>query len=119
MDKLKPYLSMVILLMAVCGVYSYKNSSSDVLFMMSAGVMGYLFKKMGIPAAPLILGILLGEMAEQNLRQSLVISQGNPLIFVQKPLAAVFLVLAVVSVILGAISGKGKGKVLRSDDVEQ
>ena len=119
MNKLRPYLSMVILLMAVCGVYSYSNSSTDVLFMISAGFIGYLFKKMGIPGAPLILGILLGEMAEQNLRQSLIISLGNPIIFVQKPIAAVFLFLAMASVILGAVSSKGKGKVLRSDDVEQ
>ncbi len=119
MNKAKPYLSMIILLLAVCGVYSFQNSPVDILIMLSAGVLGYFLKKMEIPAAPVILGMLLGQMAEQSLRQSLVISQGSPLIFVQKPLAATFLVLAVASVVLGAMSVKGKGKVLRSDDVEQ
>jgi len=71
--------------------------------------LGYFLKKMEFPAAPVILGMLLGQMAEQSLRQSLVISQGSPLIFVQKPLAASFLVLAIASVVLGAISAKGKG----------
>lgn len=119
MEKMKPYLSMTILLLAVCGVYSFQNSPIDILIMVSAGVLGYLLKKVEFPAAPVILGMLLGEMAEQSLRQSLVISQGSLLIFVQKPLAAVFLALAVVSVFFGAMSVKGKGKVLRSDDAEQ
>jgi putative tricarboxylic transport membrane protein len=119
MEKMKPYLSMTILLLAVCGVYSFQNSPIDILIMVSAGVLGYLLKNMEFPAAPVILGMLLGEMAEQSLRQSLVISQGSPLIFVQKPMAAIFLALAVVSVFFGAMSVKGKGKVLRSDDAEQ
>ena len=119
MDRIKPYLSMTILLLAVCGVYSFQNSPVDILVMVCSGVLGYLLKKMDFPAAPVILGMILGQMAEQSLRQSLVISQGSPLIFVQKPLAAFFLALAVASVALGAMSVKGKGKVLRSDDVEQ
>ncbi len=109
MEKIKPYLSMTILLLAVCGVYSFQNSPVDILIMVSSGVLGYLLKKMEFPAAPVILGMLLGQMAEQSLRQSLVISQGSPLIFMQNPLAASFLVLAVVSVVLGTISAKGKG----------
>jgi len=109
MEKIKPYLSMTILLLAVLGVYSFQNSPVDILVMVSSGVLGYFLKKMEFPAAPVILGMLLGQMAEQSLRQSLVISQGSPLIFVQKPLAASFLVLAIASVVLGAISAKGKG----------
>ncbi len=108
MAKIKPYLSMTILLLAVCGVYSFQNSPVDILIMVSAGLLGYLLKKMEFPAAPVILGMLLGQMAEQSLRQSLVISQGSPLIFVQKPLAAAFLALALISVALGAMSMKSK-----------
>ena len=62
---------------------------------MIAGVVGYLFSKMEIPLPPLVLALILGGSTEQNLRNSMVLSDGSPMIFLQKPISAVFLVLAV------------------------
>jgi putative tricarboxylic transport membrane protein len=62
---------------------------------MIAGVVGYLFSKLEIPLPPLVLALILGGSTEQNLRNSMVLSDGNPMIFLQKPISAVFLVLAV------------------------
>jgi putative tricarboxylic transport membrane protein len=59
-------------------------------------VLGYVFKKLDYPLAPLVLALVLGDMAESALRQSLIMSQGSVLVFVQRPIAAVITVAALV-----------------------
>lgn len=118
MDKITPYLASVVLLLAVLGVYSYRNSTMDIVIMLGAGVVGYGMKKMQFPLAPVILGLLLGGMAELSLRQALTISKGSLLIFVQKPVAVAFLLIALVSVILAGLTLRGKGKALRTEEAE-
>ncbi|HWR10049.1 tripartite tricarboxylate transporter permease [Sporomusa sp.] len=118
MEKIQPYLATVVLLLAVLGVYSFRSSTTDIVIMLLAGLVGYGMKKVQIPSAPVILGLLLGGMAEISLRQALTISKGSLLIFVEKPVAAGFLVVAILSIALAALTVKGKGKALRSEDVE-
>lgn len=118
MEKVQPYLASVVLLLAVLGVYSFRSSTTDIVIMLLAALAGYILKKVDIPLAPIILGLLLGGTAEISLRQALTISKGSLLIFVQKPVAAVFLVLAILSVTLATLTLKGKGKALRSEEGE-
>ena len=59
------------------------------------GVLGYIMKKYGYEAAPLIMALVLGPMAEEGLRISLTISHGDPLIFFYRPISAIFLILAI------------------------
>ena len=81
--------------LALIGTYFLNYSSTDFIIVMIAGVVGYLFSKMEIPLPPLVLALILGGSTEQNLRNSMVLSDGSPMIFLQKPISAVFLVLAV------------------------
>ena len=81
--------------LALIGTYFLNYSSMDFIIVMIAGVVGYLFSKMEIPLPPLVLALILGGSTEQNLRNSMVLSDGSPMIFLQKPISAVFLVLAV------------------------
>jgi putative tricarboxylic transport membrane protein len=81
--------------LALIGTYFLNYSSMDFIIVMIAGVVGYLFSKLEIPLPPLVLALILGGSTEQNLRNSMVLSDGNPMIFLQKPISAVFLVLAV------------------------
>jgi len=80
--------------LALIGTYFLNYSSTDFIIVMIAGVVGYLFSKMEIPLPPLVLALILGGSTEQNLRNSMVLSDGSPMIFLQKPISAVFLVLA-------------------------
>ena len=113
-----PYsiLGPVIIMLATIGAYALKNSTGDVVLMMFAGVVGYLFVKLGYSAAALVLGLVLGIMCEENLRRAYQIGAGswNEAIFT-KPIAMVLL-LACAAMLLFPIvkplisKKKGEGK---------
>ena len=65
---------------------------------MAFGLMGVLFKKLKIPSTPLIIGFILGSMAEENLRRALMASEGSWAVFVTRPISLAFLIVAFVSV---------------------
>jgi putative tricarboxylic transport membrane protein len=67
----------------------------DVWYMLGFGVLGYVFKKLDYPLAPLVLALVLGDLAENALRQSLIMSQGSVLIFATRPIAAVITAAAI------------------------
>ena len=89
----------LILLFCLIGAYSINNSSFDVLVMIIFGIVGYLFRKFDYEGAPLILAFVLGPMVELNLRQSLIVSKGNFLIFITRPISAVAIVLSIILLI--------------------
>jgi putative tricarboxylic transport membrane protein len=76
----------VILVICAIGAYTVHNSMFDVWLMLVFGVMGYLFKKLDYPLAPLVLALVLGDRAEDAFRQSMLISQGDATVFFSKPL---------------------------------
>jgi putative tricarboxylic transport membrane protein len=108
MDKVRGYLPIIILLLSAFGVYSYRSSVFDIGIMMLFAVIGYGMTKVAIPLAPVILGILLGGPAENSLRQALVLSDGNPLTFLTRPIAATFLVITCASLVLPVLLRKRK-----------
>jgi putative tricarboxylic transport membrane protein len=69
------------------GVYAVHATTFDLVLMCVLGLVAYLLRKQGVPMAPLILGFVLGDMMEQNLRRALSISNGDPAILVQSPIA--------------------------------
>jgi putative tricarboxylic transport membrane protein len=79
----------LILLLCLIGSYSLNNSIFDTVIMILSGGLGYLMRKFGYEAAPLVLAFVLGPLLEQNLRQSLLISGGSFAIFVSSPISAV------------------------------
>jgi putative tricarboxylic transport membrane protein len=72
--------------------------------MLLFGVIGYVFKKLDYPAAPLVLALVLGDLAENALRQSLIISQGSLAIFFTRPIAGAITALAIFFFILPVIT---------------
>src|SRR4026209_2887996 len=78
-----PFAILTPLIVVICAVGSYAvhNSMIDIWYMVIFGVIGYLFKKLDYPLAPLVLALVLGDMAEKALRQSLIMSQGSVAIF--------------------------------------
>lgn len=89
-----------IVMFCCIGLYSLNTSSFDVYLASALSVIGYVLIKLGCEGAPLILGFILGPLLEENLRRSLLLSQGNPSIFVERPISASFLVLIVVMLAL-------------------
>jgi putative tricarboxylic transport membrane protein len=85
----------VIVVSSVVGAYSLRFQTFDVWVALLFGVVGYLMRKTGVPVAPLVLATVLVETLETSLRLSLILSDGSPLIFVQRPISAVIMVAAV------------------------
>ncbi len=77
-----------ILLFCCIGVYSINNNVFDVFITAIFGVLGYLFVKLECEPAPLLLGFILGPMMEENLRRALLLSRGDPTVFVTRPISA-------------------------------
>ena len=76
-----------ILLFCCIGVYSLQNNVFDVLMTVVFGVLGWIFVKLECEPAPLLLGFILGPMMEENLRRALLLSRGDPMVFVDRPLS--------------------------------
>ena len=83
-----------ILLFCCIGVYSLSNNIFDVLMTVVFGVLGWLFVKFECEPAPLLLGFILGPMMEENLRRALLLSRGDPAVFLQRPLSRGLLIIA-------------------------
>ncbi len=101
----------VILVICAVGAYTVHGSMFDVYLMMGFGVLGYVFKKLDYPLAPLVLALVLGDMAENAFRQSLLGSGGSMLVFVSNPLVASITALALVMLfwpLIGSALGRMK-----------
>ena len=81
----------IIGLLCVIGAYSMNGSYTDVVIMILSGIFGFFLKNLGVASGPLILGLILGPIAESNFRGAMELSDGNLGIFVQSPLSCVIL----------------------------
>ncbi len=86
----------VIMVICVIGVYNTNQQTLDLVFLCAFGVLGYYMRKNSYPVAPVILGLVLGTRMEEALRQSMIMSQGNLLALLDRPIVVAFLVLTVV-----------------------
>jgi putative tricarboxylic transport membrane protein len=89
----------VIIVICAIGAYTVNNSMFDVVMMLVFGVMGYLFKKLRYPLAPLVLALVLGDMAEASFRQAMLLSQGSMSIFWSNPLVGTIAGLAILMLV--------------------
>ncbi|GAB3602828.1 tripartite tricarboxylate transporter permease [Microbacterium aureliae] len=95
----RPYLYAGILTFAVLGAYAVNFTTFDILVLLIVGALGYVMRRFGYPIAPLIVGLILGPMGEQQLRKALQLSQGNLVDLVMHPFAATcYAILAVLLV---------------------
>jgi len=95
----------VIVVICAIGAYTVHSAMFDVVMMMVFGVVGYLFKKLKYPMAPLVLALVLGDMAEASFRQSMLMSQGSLSIFWSNGLVGGIFGLAILMLIWPLISG--------------
>jgi len=102
------YLLPLIIAISVFGVYAVRLTTFDLMLMVLCGLAGFFFSRHDYPLAPLILGLILGPMIEYNLRRALTISNGDWMIFIEKPISALFLVIAVAWVLVPVLFSKSK-----------
>lgn len=105
-----PYylLAPVILLICLIGAYSLNNSTTELMIMVSFGLVGYIMTKYGYHPAPLVLALVLGPMFEESLRQSLILSNGSLLVFLSRPISAALVIVSLAVLISPLIFRKHK-----------
>lgn len=100
----------VIVVLSTIGSYSINNRISDVYMMLAFGLIGYLFKKAGLPTAPIILGLLLESTGEQGFKNAILMAKDTPVLlyYLQRPASLVLILLIVATVIVPAIQSAVK-----------
>jgi len=99
-----------ILIFCCIGVYSLNNNAFDVYATVVFGFLGYVFLKIGCPPAPMLIGFVLGPMMEEHLRRAMLLSRGDPMVFLERPISATLLGLALVAVLAMALPSIRRGK---------
>jgi TctA family transporter len=89
-----------VLLFCVIGVYSTNTEAAQLVLTAMFAVFGYILVRLGCEPAPLVLGFILGPVMEENLRRSLVFSRGDPMIFLERPISAVLLAMALIVIVM-------------------
>ncbi len=97
-----PYQLLFPAIIAVCciGVYSLSNNPFDVYLMAIFGVIGYFLVKLDCEPAPLLLGFVIGKLLEEYLRRAMLLSRGDPMVFLQRPISATLLILTVIALVV-------------------
>ena len=109
--QIRPALLMVlVLILSLTGTFAVNNTLNDVVILIIAAVVGYVLVRLEFSLPPLVLGMVLGPLAETALRQSLLISGGTFSIFVTRPISAVFLGLALLSVVFSYVQKRRRAK---------
>jgi len=96
----RPYLYAGILTFAMVGIWGVATSWTDMAMMFGIGLMGYVMRVYDFPIAPVLIGLILGPMAETQLRRALAIGEGNPMILVSTPTSATLIALAAAALVL-------------------
>jgi putative tricarboxylic transport membrane protein len=102
----------IVLGIASAGVYSFNYDTFDMFMALGFGLIGYAFRKLDIPKAPLLFGLILGHTLEQSFRQAMTISGGDPLVFLRSPIAAGLLACAAISIGMSAFASRRRQAVL-------
>ncbi|GAA4702014.1 tripartite tricarboxylate transporter permease [Brevibacillus fulvus] len=106
------YLLPMIIAISIFGVYAVQINTFDLILLTCCGVAGYFFVKNDFPLAPLVLGLILGPMIENNMRRALTTSNGDFMIFLQKPLSLIFLIIALLWLVIPILMKKRGKKVV-------
>jgi putative tricarboxylic transport membrane protein len=104
----------LILAIASAGVYSFNTDALDLFLALGFGIIGYVFRLVDIPKAPMIFGLILGGKIEQSFRQAMTISNGDILVFVRSPISASLLAVSLLSVVFALWSRRRAGRMLKA-----
>lgn len=108
----------IIIVVSMLGIYSLNNNITDVLFMFIFGFLGYFMKKSDFPIAPIILTFVLGDTLESALVQSMTIFRGNAMLFFERPICLVMLIITAIVLIVSVLTTAKRKAVYGDEEVE-
>ena len=86
------------------------NATFDVLLTAVFGLFGYVLLKLGFEPAPMLMGLILGPMMEENMRRAMTVSRGDPMIFLRRPLSAALLAIAALLLLIVVLPNIRRGR---------
>jgi putative tricarboxylic transport membrane protein len=104
------FLAPAILLFCCIGAYSLQNSTFHVVMVAIFGVLGYIFVRLGCEGAPFLLGLVLGPQMEEYFRRAMLLSRGDPMVFVERPISLGLLITTALLLILMALPSIKKAR---------
>jgi putative tricarboxylic transport membrane protein len=99
----RPYLYAGIMMFALLGAWSVNGSTADLVILLVIGLVGYVMRVYDFPVAPVLVGMILGPLSEQQLRRALAISQGDPSVLLTRPISAALLAVTVAVLVAPAL----------------
>lgn len=106
----EPLLLSLIVMFSAIGAYATRNIVFDLWVMFVAGIVGFYLERYNYPIAPLIIGLVLGPLAEPSLRRAIIKSQGDLTVFLTRPISAVLIVMAVFAFLVPLLQETGAGR---------
>jgi len=100
LDIPKPQLYAGILIFATVGAYGMRQSAFDLVLLYGIGLLGVLMRRFDFPTAPVVVGMILGPLAEAQMRNAVSIGEGSFLVFVQRPMSLALLVIILAVLVL-------------------
>jgi len=97
------YLFPAILVFCGVGVFSLNNTEFDIYLMALFGLLGYVFVKLDCEPAPMLLAFILGPLMEEYMRRALLLSRGDPMIFLERPISATLLALGMLAIVAASL----------------
>ncbi|WP_026819829.1 tripartite tricarboxylate transporter permease [Arthrobacter castelli] len=113
------YLYPIILLMSLVGAFAIGNTSFALWVVFGAGILGYFMKRFDFPAAPMVLGLVLGPLLEKYLVQTSALGQGNLLILFHGPISATFTIAAIVAFVGPPVAGLIRRRVRAGKEIRE
>lgn len=113
------FLAPAILLFCSIGAYSLQNSTFHILQVAAFGVLGYIFSRLGCEGAPFLLGLVLGPQLEEYFRRAMLLSRGDPFVFVQRPISLSLLLVVAALLILMILPSlqRARGKAFHQEEI--
>ncbi|WP_295372278.1 tripartite tricarboxylate transporter permease [Pseudacidovorax intermedius] len=109
----KPQLYAGILIFATVGAYGMRQSSFDLVLLYAIGVIGVLMRRFDFPTAPVVVGMILGPLAEAQLRNAMSIGEGSAVIFLQRPMSVALIVVVLAVLVLPRVAKRLSARKLR------
>ena len=106
----RPYLYAGILLFASLGAYAVNSDPLDLVLLLIVGLVGFAMRRFGCPVAPAVIGLILGPVAETNLRRALAIGEGNPIVLVSSPFSVIVYVAALLAITVPPLLRRVRGR---------
>jgi len=106
----KPQLYAGILIFATVGAYGMRQSAFDLFLLYAIGLLGVLMRRFDFPTAPVVVGMILGPLAEAQLRNAMSIGEGSPMVFFQRPMSITLVVIVVAVLVLPRLARYWSGR---------